>query len=147
MGERAFLSFRLPIRDRDRVKALAAKRGESVQDLLGRLIETLLKEEERHSPSLSDVLTGLRQHKRDLQQRGVARLWVFGSVVRGEAHPDSDVDLLAEFDLEAKVSLTGFVRLRQDLSEMLGTPVDLAEWRTLRPHVRDAAEHDAVVVF
>jgi hypothetical protein len=147
MSERAFLSFRLPIEDRDRVKAVAAKRGESVQDLLGGLIETFLKEEERHPPLLSDVLKQLRQHKQDLQQQGVTRLWVFGSVVRGEARPDADVDLVAEFDPNAKVSLTGFARLRQDLSDLLKAPVDLAEWRTLRPHVRDAAEHDAVVVF
>jgi predicted nucleotidyltransferase len=147
MSERAFLSFRLPSEARDRVKAVAAKRRESVQDLLGRLIEKLLEEEGRHPPLLSDILKRLRQHQRELQQRGVTRLWVFGSVVRGEARPDSDIDLVAEFDPHAKVSLTGFARLRQDLSELLEAPVDLAEWRILRPHVRRSAEADAVAVF
>jgi hypothetical protein len=145
MGEQAFLSFRLPLEERDRVKAVAAQRGESVQDLMGHLIESFLEQEDRRPPLLSDKR--LRQRKRDLQQRGVTRLWVFGSVVRGEARTDSDVDLVVEFHPEAKVSLTAFARLRQDLSEMLGVPVDLAEWRTLRPHVRETAEHDAVAVF
>jgi predicted nucleotidyltransferase len=87
------------------------------------------------------------RHKPDLQHRGLAKLWVFGSVVRGEARPDSDIDLAAEFDPQAKVSLTGFARLRGDLSDMLGAPVDLAEWRNLRPQIRRSAEADAVQIF
>jgi predicted nucleotidyltransferase len=147
MGKQAFLSFRLPVEERDRVKAIAARKGESVQDLMGRLIEGFLECEDTRPPMLSDVLRRLRLQKRELRQRGVKRLWVFGSVVRGEARADSDVDLVAEFDPTAKVSLTAFARLRQDLSEMLGSPADLAEWRTLRPHIRDAARQDAVAVF
>lgn len=147
MSERAFLSFRVPVEERDRVKALAARRGESVQDMLGRLIGKLLEDEDRQPPSLSDILMRLRRHKPDLQHRGLAKLWVFGSVVRGEARPDSDIDLAAEFDPQAKVSLTGFARLRGDLSDMLGAPVDLAEWRNLRPQIRRSAEADAVQVF
>jgi len=147
MVEQAFLSFRIPIEERDRIKALAARRGESVQEMFGRLVGKLLEDEDSPPPSLSDILTLLRRHKLDLKQRGVAKLWVFGSVVRGEARSGSDIDLAAEFDPQVKVSLTGFARLRQDLSDMLGAPVDLAEWRNLRPHVRRSAEDDAVHVF
>ncbi|WP_256444246.1 hypothetical protein [Siccirubricoccus sp. G192] len=43
--------------------------------------------------------------------------------------------------------MTGFASLRADLSEMLGAPVDLAEWHILRPPVREQAERDAVQVF
>jgi len=147
MSEQAFLSFRLPVEERNRLKAIAARKGESVQDLMGRLVEAFLKQEDRRPPLLSNVLKQLRKRKQDLQHRGVRRLWVFGSVVHGEARPDSDVDLVAEFDPQARISLTGFAHLRRDLSEMLGTPVDLAEWRMLRPHIREAAEHDAVLAF
>src|SRR5579862_5817602 len=116
MNKQAFLSFRLPAEERDRVKAIAARKGESVQDLMGRLVEGLLEQEDISPPLLSDVLARLRQRKRELRERGVRRLWLFGSVVRGEARAESDVDLVAEFDPRAKVSLTAFARLRQDLS-------------------------------
>ena len=132
---------------RDRVKAVAARRGQTVQDLLGRLVENLLRDEERRPPSLGDVLTRLHRQKDALRQRGVARLWLFGSIVRGAARADSDIDVIAEFDPQAKVSLTAVARLRQDLSDLLEAPVDLAEWRTLRPAIRHAAEQEAVAVF
>ena len=147
MAERAYLSFRLPAAERDRIKAAAARRGESVQNLMGRLVGGFLEREDRQPPSLTDVLKHLRDRKDEWRHRGVTKLWVFGSVVRGEAGPDSDVDVVVEFDPDAKVTLTGFARLRQDLEDALGLPVDLAEWRTLKPRVREAAERDAVAVI
>jgi predicted nucleotidyltransferase len=143
----AFLSFRLPVETRDRVKAAAARRGQSVQELLGGLVDDLLRVEGREPPSLSDVLRRLRRENAQLRQQGVAKLWLFGSIVRGEARAGSDIDIIAEFDPAARVSLTAVARLRQDLAEILGMPVDLAEWRTLRPAVRRTAEQDAVLVF
>jgi len=147
LTDRAFLSFRLPAAERNRLKAVAALRGESVQTLMGRLVGRFLEQEDRRSPSLPDVLRRLRDRNDEWRDGGVAKLWVFGSVVRGEAGPDSDVDIVVEFDPAAAVTLTGFARLRQDLEDALGRPVDLAEWRTLKPRVRQAAERDAVVVF
>lgn len=147
MADQAYLSFRLPAAERDRIKAVAAQRGESVQDLMGRLVGRFLDQEYRRPPSLSDVLRRLRDRKDEWRLRGVAKLWVFGSVVRGEARPDSDVDVVVEFDPAASVTLTGFARLRQDLEDALGLPVDLAEWRTLKPRVRETAERDAVAVL
>ena len=93
------------------------------------------------------VLTRLRAHADDLRRHGVGALWLFGSTARGEARPDSDVDLVVDFDPVARVSLTGLASLRADLSEMLGVPVDLAEWRILRPPVRERAEREAVRAF
>jgi predicted nucleotidyltransferase len=55
----------------------------------------------------------------------VARMDVFGSVARGEAKPDSDVDLLVEFIPEAQVGLFEMGALREDLADALGRPVDL----------------------
>jgi predicted nucleotidyltransferase len=147
MERAAFLSVRVPPAVRNRVKAAAAARGQTVQDLVGDLVERFLAEENRQPPSLSGVLARLREHEADLRRRGIAGLWVFGSVARGEARPDSDVDLVAEFDPVARVSLTGLASLRADLSDMLATPADLAEWRILRPPVRERAEREAVRAF
>jgi hypothetical protein len=49
-----------------------------------------------------------------------AGLWAFGSVARGEAWTDSDIDLVAEFDPTARVSLTGLASLRADLADFAG---------------------------
>ena len=147
MTRKAFLSFRLPAEDRDRLKAIAARKGESVQDVMGRLVREFLEQEDRRPPSLANTLARLRKHKDDWRRRGVAKLWVFGSVVRGEALPDSDVDVVVDFDPAANVTLTAVAHLRQDIEDTLGAPVDLAEWRTLKPHIRESAERDAVMVF
>jgi predicted nucleotidyltransferase len=147
MDRAAFLSVRLPPEVRNRVKAVAAARGQTVQDLVGGLVTHFLAEQDRKPPALAAILTRLREHEVGLRRRGIAGLWVFGSVARGEARPESDIDLVAEFDPAARVSLTGLASLRADLADLLGAPVDLAEWGIFRPPVLDRARREAVRVF
>lgn len=73
-------------------------------------------------------------HREELDRAGVRRLGVFGSVARDEAGPESDVDILVEFN--ATPDLFEFVALKDRLSEILGCPVDLATVNGLRPRVR-----------
>src|SRR6188768_4022582 len=75
----AFLSVRVSDEVRNRVKAIAAARGEKLQDLVGGLIEQFLQETDRRPPQLADVLRRLREREPELRARGVAALWVFGS--------------------------------------------------------------------
>jgi len=147
MDRAAFLSIRLPPEVRNRVKAAAAARGQTVQDLVGGLVAHFLAEQDRQPPFLPAILTRLRAHEADLRRRGIAGLWVFGSVARGNARPDSDIDLIADLDPAACLSLTGLVSLRADLADLLGAPVDLAEWGTLNPRVLDRARREAVQAF
>jgi hypothetical protein len=147
MDNLAFLSFRLPKTERDRLKALAHRRNESVQDLMRRAAERLLAEEDREPPRLAEVMRQLRERKEELQRKGIEKLWIFGSVARGDATLDSDVDLLAELRDEPMVSLTQVANLQAELSDSLGARVDLGEWRALRPRIRSQAERDAVPVF
>ncbi len=146
-GNSAFLSVRVPTETRNRVKGVAAARGQSVQDLIGDLIERFLAEQDRRPPALAEVVARLRRREAELRARGVASLSVFGSVARGEARPDSDIDLAVTFEPAARVSLTGLAALRADLAEVLGAPADLVEWQSLRPHIREAAQREAVRVF
>lgn len=88
----AFLSVRVPEEVRNRVKAIAAARGEKLQDLVGGLIARFLEEADRRPPQLANVLRSLREREADLRNKGVAALWIFGSVARGDARPDSDID-------------------------------------------------------
>ncbi len=73
-------------------------------------------------------------HRPELTQAGVRRLGVFGSVARDEAGPDSDIDILVEF--ETVPDLLEFAALRERLTEILGRPVDLTTPRALRQHLR-----------
>ena len=77
----------------------------------------------------------------------MTRLWVFGSVARGAAAADSNVDLLAAFNSAARLSLVGVASLRAELSDLIGAPADLVERDALRPAVHDAAEREAVRVL
>jgi predicted nucleotidyltransferase len=143
----AFLSIRLPDEVRNRVKAIAAARGEKLQDLLGSLIARFLEEADRRPPQLTDVLSRLRAREADLRDKGVDALWVFGSVARGDARADSDIDLLIDFAPEAEPSLLTLSGLQLDLADALGRPVDLGERRALKPHVAEAAGREMVRIF
>ena len=84
-----------------------------------------------------DVLTldGLRRRRTEIlgvaRKRRVRRIAVFGSVARGEAGPDSDVDLLVDF--EDGTSLLDHVGLFQDLEDLLGVGVDVVARSALKP--------------
>ena len=73
---------------------------------------------------------------------GVTVLGVFGSVARGEDRHDSDIDLLVE--LPAGMGLFDLARVRSDLEELLGSPVDLVPEAGLKTGVRPAVEADLV---
>ena len=77
----------------------------------------------------------LRRHLPELQARyGVQSLGVFGSYVRGEARPRSDLDVLVELG-DQPLSLLGFIGLENYLSDLLGVKVDLVERDTLKPAI------------
>ena len=70
---------------------------------------------------------------------------LFGSVARDEARPDSDVDLLVEFD--RPVGLFTFVRLKRYLEEILGSPVDLGSPDSLKPYLQEAMSQEVIRAF
>jgi len=76
----------------------------------------------------------IEAHRAELNHAGVRRVGVFGSVARGDAGPDSDVDILVEFDVLP--DLYEFSALRDRLAEILGRPVDLTTPHALKPRLR-----------
>ena len=82
--------------------------------------------ESDRSPSpglLTFFLETLRQRQKELRERfHVKSLWIFGSRARGDYRPDSDLDILVEFDQPIGLE---FVSLRDLLEEWLGVKVDL----------------------
>lgn len=93
------------------------------------------------------VIEKLRAHEQQLKEAGIVRLSVFGSTARGDAGPDSDVDLLAGFDETRRISLLDIVGMQLDLSDMLGCRVDLIEEGTLKPRVQKSVEAEIVRAF
>ncbi len=69
------------------------------------------------------------------RRHGARDVRVFGSVARGEATPDSDLDLLVTF--EPSRSLLDRIALIQDLEDALGVPVDVVTENGLHPLIRD----------
>ena len=86
--------------------------------------------------TLQDIFDVLHKRLPDLRERyGVRSLGVFGSYVRGEQRRDSDVDVLIEFDDDAKPGLFWFIDLQHELSDALGVKVDLVEKKGLKPYI------------
>ncbi len=75
----------------------------------------------------------------------ITRAGIFGSVVRGEARADSDVDILVEID--ARMSLLDFVGLKLELEEALGKKVDLGEYSTIKPIIKEQILSEEVVIL
>ena len=78
------------------------------------------------------------------RQLGYRRLAVFGSVARQEARMDSDIDLLVQ--PPPKTSSFEFLRFKQLLEEVLDRPVDLIDYRGLKPGIDDDIKREAVLV-
>jgi len=77
----------------------------------------------------------------------VRELCVFGSAVRGEMRPDSDIDLLVDFLPEARPGLLGLSALMREFSGLLGRRVDLAVKPALKPNIRASVLADTHVVY
>jgi hypothetical protein len=84
----------------------------------------------------------LNSHRQELKELGVKSIAVFGSAVRGEARPESDIDVLVEF--ETPVGILAFLRLQHRLEELLGRRVDLVTPAALKRQLRDQILKEAV---
>ena len=93
------------------------------------------------------IIVILREHAPELKAAGLAHLRVFGSVARGEASPESDVDLMADFDKSRRFTLLTMGKLENRLAEMLGTKVDLSSPEWMKDSVRKQALSEAVLAF
>jgi predicted nucleotidyltransferase len=81
-----------------------------------------------------EVLRRLSEHRAELEGLGVRSLDLFGSFARGEARPDSDVDLLVAFD--RPVGLFHFFRVQRRLEAIVGGPVELVMKDAIKRQLR-----------
>ncbi|HEY6237016.1 MAG TPA: nucleotidyltransferase domain-containing protein [Candidatus Elarobacter sp.] len=82
-----------------------------------------------------------------MEQSGIRRAALFGSTARGDANPDSDVDVLVVLDPDAHVGLVRFVALRDHLRQLFGRDVDLVSRGALRADRDHAILDEAVWAF
>ena len=96
---------------------------------------------------LQSVLKTLKAHEAELRQLGVRHAAVFGSVARGEARPESDLDVLVDLDPELPISVFQYARLKLYIDELLGGASDVVNRRKLKPLLRENILREAVNVF
>jgi len=85
----------------------------------------------------TDVIKKLKENHNILSEFQVKELYLFGSVARNEAGPDSDVDMIVDFEPEAEVGFFKIVRLQKILSEILDCSVDLTTRDALHQEMRE----------
>lgn len=94
-----------------------------------------------------DALETLRRSEQDLRARGVRRAALFGSVVRGENQPGSDIDIMVEIDPDAHITVFDYVGLKEYIADLFDGPVDVVTREGLKSHIRPAVMDDAIYAF
>lgn len=101
----------------------------------------------RTAPKKSEILATLKALEPELRHRGIASAAVFGSIARGQAGPDSDVDVLVDVDPAAQFDLLDLVAVKNLLADRLGRAVDVVQREALKPRIRDRILAEAEAVF
>jgi uncharacterized protein len=93
------------------------------------------------------VIRSIRDHEAELRALGVEKLWLFGSLARGDARPDSDVDVLIDIVPGRSFSLLELSAVRLALCDLLGRDAGVVIRADLRPRFRDRIADDLAEVF
>ena len=94
-----------------------------------------------------DAIATLRRYENALRKRGVVHAAVFGSVARGDNRPDSDLDILVEFEPGAEGSIYDYVRFKEYVAGLFEERVDVIDRAALKPHLRAPAARDVMYAF
>jgi uncharacterized protein len=93
------------------------------------ILEIKLLDIRMNAQHISEVIVPL------LKQHRVCKAGLFGSFASSQAGDDSDVDILVEVD--KNTSLLDFIHIKLSLEDALGRPVDLVEYQSIKPKLRD----------
>ena len=93
-----------------------------------------------------EAISRLRQHEADLRRLGVEHLYLFGSMARGEANDDSDVDLFFDYQ-KGKLGVYELMDVKEYAASILGRKADIMTRDSLHKTLREAIEATAIRVF
>jgi predicted nucleotidyltransferase len=94
-----------------------------------------------------NIIATLRQHEDELHRQGVAHAALFGSVARGDARPDSDIDILIDLDPNVSLSVFDYVALKEYIAGLFEGPVDVVNRDGLKPYLKPLVLADIVHAF
>ncbi len=94
-----------------------------------------------------ETIKRLQEHADAIKAMGATSLYVFGSTVRNEARPDSDLDLFIDYDRQSRFNAFDLVGIKQFLEHELGMHVDVTTRDGLHPILRADIERSAVRVI
>ena len=94
----------------------------------------------------TEAMRRLKEHEAELRGLGVQRLFMFGSVARGEEHASSDVDLFFDHE-KGKLGLFGLMEIKERASVILGCHADIMTRSSIHRLLRAKIEQSAVIVF
>jgi predicted nucleotidyltransferase len=97
--------------------------------------------------TLEDVRRLVLEDRRSLQKSGVTALYVFGSLARGDVGPESDIDIIVDYDEASNFDLVALAGIKRRLSERLGCSVDVVTRGGLHRRIRDRVLEQAVRVL
>ena len=80
-----------------------------------------------------------------LKNQGAKKIAIFGSYIRGEEKPKSDIDIIVEFS--ERKSLLELVRIERELSEVLGIKMDLLTEKAIGPYLIDTIKKEMEVIY
>jgi predicted nucleotidyltransferase len=93
-----------------------------------------------------EVIARLRQHEADLKRLGVEHLYLFGSIARGDATEDSDIDLFFDYE-KGKLGLFELMDVKTFTTSILGHTTDIMTRDSLHKTLRRTIEATALRVF
>jgi predicted nucleotidyltransferase len=93
-----------------------------------------------------DILARLREHEAALRGLGVAHAALFGSRARGDQRPESDTDIMIEFDPAARVTVFDYAGLKDYIASLFDGRVDVVNRDGLKPYVKPATT-DTIYAF
>ncbi len=95
----------------------------------------------------NETIATLKAHAEEIRARGVTRLAIFGSTARGDAGPESNIDVVIDIEPNRKFSLFDLAGLRVFLCELVGRDTDVVIREDLRPDFRERISRDSVSVI
>lgn len=93
------------------------------------------------------IVSRIKELDEPIRAKGATGLYIYGSRARGDHRPDSDLDVLVDYDPVTKFSLVELAGIQRILEEALGIEVHVGTWRGMSPRFRSAVESEAVKVL